>query len=515
MRSVHTRLAAAAAVLVLGAVTASVAPSASAAATTAMAYDFNGDGYADLAVGVPGEDQGATRDSGAVTVVYGSAEGLTGQGGQLWSQDSRGVPGKGETDDRFGTPASGDFNGDGFADLAVGAPGERVGGLAAAGGVTVLYGSSHGLRSSGSRFFSQSTPGVPGDPDRNAQFGAALVAGDFNGDHRDDLAVGAPRDDIGADDNDQGSVTVLLGSGSGLRTTGAQEWDTGSILGRGQGLTGSALDAGDIDGDGRDDLAVLGVDAATILLGAPKGLTSFGSQVWDATRSGIAAALPKAGRVSSLALGDFNGDHHADLAVGSLGANRSNDSADDCSSGFECDGAVAILPGTSNPVEPITAAGRQILYPGAVSVNSTIDFGRTLAAGDLDGDGRDELCAAAGNKGTARLVEVVHFRAGPAIQADASRSWEQEPGQVSGTFEQGDGFAETLQVAQLGRGSQADLAIGVPGEAVGSAAEAGRVVVLYGTPNGVTATGQQTWTQNSPGSRGGAEAGDRFGTLGH
>ena len=55
--------------------------------------DFNGDGYADLAVGVPGEDVGSISDAGAVHVLYGSVSGLTSTWDQLWTQDSPGVPG--------------------------------------------------------------------------------------------------------------------------------------------------------------------------------------------------------------------------------------------------------------------------------------------------------------------------------------------------------------------------------------------------------------------------------------
>lgn len=511
------RRGAALAVLALLVVGASSGPPASAAAAPdrALASDFDGDGYADLVVGVPDEDSGSAQDAGAVNVVYGSAAGLTADGDQLWSQDSRGVPGKSHDDEHFGTTtASGDFDADGYADLAVGAPGETIGGRAEAGGVTVLYGTRDGLRSKGSRFFSQATRGVPGDPDPKGAFGTSLVAGDFDGDDRDDLAIGAPMDDIGPEDNNRGSVTVLLGSRTGLRTTGAQSWDTGSILGQNFASTGLGLDSGDFNADGRDDLAVLRSDAVTTLLGAPKGLTSYGSQIWDSTRSGIAAVMAKPGEISSVAVGDFNGDRHADLALGSRDANRYPDPSDDCFVFGECDGAIAILPGTTNDAGPVTAGGRQILRWGVAGVSGFDNLGRALAAGDVDGDGRDELAAAA-NDISYPKVDVVRFAAGTDIRATGSTEWLQAPlGQVSGTDDREDRFAETLQVAQLGRGPGADLVIGVPGEAVDGRAGAGRVVVVYGTPDGLTVDGQQSWSQASPGIRGTARAGDAFGALG-
>jgi len=93
--------------------------------------DFNGDGFADLAIGMPSKDESRTiKNSGAVAVIYGSANGLTAPAtagavplAQVWTQNSPGVPGDSESNDFFSaTLASGDFNGDNFSDLAIGAP---------------------------------------------------------------------------------------------------------------------------------------------------------------------------------------------------------------------------------------------------------------------------------------------------------------------------------------------------------------------------------------------------------
>ncbi len=68
--------------------------------------DFNGDGFADLAVGVPVEDiTGANTDDGAVNVLYGGSSGLSGVGDQVWHQNSDGVLETAETNDIFGTLA--------------------------------------------------------------------------------------------------------------------------------------------------------------------------------------------------------------------------------------------------------------------------------------------------------------------------------------------------------------------------------------------------------------------------
>ena len=92
---------------------------AAAAGSAAMPFDFDGDGYADLAVGVPGESLRGVKYAGAVQVLYGSAAGVTARD-QLWHQGRKGVKGAPEKGDSFGKPlASADFDADGFADLTL------------------------------------------------------------------------------------------------------------------------------------------------------------------------------------------------------------------------------------------------------------------------------------------------------------------------------------------------------------------------------------------------------------
>ncbi len=157
-------------------------------AASLAAGDFNGDGCDDAVAGVLGEDD----FRGAASVLYGAASGVTATGDQLWTQDSSGIEGVAEAYDYFGASATtGDFNDDGYHDLAVGVMGEEISGVTYAGAINVIYGSSGGLTNAADQVFYRGNSGVLGSSSASAMFGTALADGDFNGDGRDDLAVGA------------------------------------------------------------------------------------------------------------------------------------------------------------------------------------------------------------------------------------------------------------------------------------------------------------------------------------
>jgi len=210
--------------------------------TEVTAGDFNGDGRADVAVGVKYEAVGDVSAAGAVNVIYGSVSGLNVAGNQLWDQGPlAGTPAAG---DLFGTAVTaGDFNGDGRADLAVGASGEDVGTPNAAGTVNVIYGSAAGLVVGGNQSWDQTS--LAGVPETGDVFGDAVAAGDFNRDGRADLAVGAQGEDVG-DNVAAGAVNVAYGNATGLAGGGNQLWDQTTLEGVGEpdDRFGAALAAG-------------------------------------------------------------------------------------------------------------------------------------------------------------------------------------------------------------------------------------------------------------------------------
>ncbi len=485
--------------------------------------DFNGDGYGDLAIGVPRDAFFNNADggfAGSVTVLYGSTGGLSSVGNQVWTQDSPGILDTAERYDKFGDAlATGDFNGDGFADLAVGVPGESVGAISFAGAVNVVYGSPQGLTAGGNQFWNQDSPGIEGSAGFDEAFGLALATGDFNDDGFADLAVGVPWE--GGSLNPLGVVNVIYGSPNGLTATGNQLWgqDSPGVKGVAEGGDGfgAALSAADYNGDGFADLAVgvagerIGttpVGGVNILYGSPAGLTAAENQLWTQDSPGvkdIAEYLDAFGH--TLTSADFDGDGYADLAVGAtLEAIGSITEA----------GAVNVMYGSASG---LSAAGNQFWHqdsPGIKGVAQYSErFSYALASGDFDGDGFWDLAAGVPveDRGTVKWAGGVNVLYGSSsgLLAVRNQQWHQDRSGIKDVAEFNDLFGFALGSRDFNRDGFTDMVVGVPEEDIGDVEDAGAVNVLYGSAGGLSSLGNQFWHRRSRGLRGRAVRGALFG----
>ncbi|MGW3664682.1 FG-GAP-like repeat-containing protein [Streptomyces sp. NPDC005141] len=352
-----------------------------------------------------------------------------------------------------------DFNADGYADLAVAAPAATVGGKDDAGYVTVLYGSSGGVGTTHPQLITRASAGVPGDVVDYDAFGRTSTARDFDGDGYTDLVLGS----------ENGPTIVLWGSPAGLKDAVALSLAPHS----------GPLAAGDVNGDGHADLVV--------------GTGLVGVEFGPFTRTGKSAAR------TVVPFGDEE-DSRYDFIVGDV----TGDGADDIitTHGFEDqghgtrlwkggkDGSVTRVPGSTTPSSE-----------GVIA--------------DFDRDGYGDFATfkfGTSHEDIVTLPGTVEIRYGSpsGLSTRTTKITQNTPG-VPGVNEAGDQFGRALAAGDVTGDGYPDLAVGAPGEAIGSTKAAGSVVLLKGGPKGPTGKGALAFSQSTAGVPGASERDDYFG----
>ena len=494
-----------------------------AVAGTGLKGDFNGDGFSDLAVGIPLEDVGGVANAGAVQVFFGSVFGLNGATGQLITQDTGGVQGVAETNDQFGAAViPGNFNGDAFTDLAIGVPFED-GSVADEGGVHVLYGSNNGLTANADEFFTQNTPGILETSEAGDRFGSALATANFGRSGQADLAVGAPAEDV-AGAVDAGVVHTIYGTPNGLTAVASQLVRRGAggingAVGAGDGF-GAVLTAADFGRGGQADLAVgvpdddlpgaINAGSVHVIYGGAAGLAAPGNHQITQNTGGVDDTSESQDRFgSALAAADLGRSAQADLAIGVP--------AEDHSARGNA-GAVHVLYGTANGV---SSAGESFLTQTTAGVNGVADafdrFGDALVAANVGGSATADLAIGVPFEDVGGAVDAgavaVLYGAANGVSTVNDQLLTQDTAGVIDAAEPADRFGETLAAGNFGLGNEADLAVGVPFENVGAVVDAGGVHILYGSPAQVSTGPDLLLTQDTAGVPDVAETADRFGSV--
>jgi hypothetical protein len=439
-----------------------------------VAYgDVNGDGIRDLIIGVSNAGYNSLAGSGSVYVVYGTKSGfadplpLSGLNGTTGFRVDGGTAG-----DKFGSAvAAGDINGDGYADIVIGAKGTGYNAVSGSGSVYIVYGGATGKMKDGTAWAAtqlisaakpiDGTNGFRLDGDfANENTGTAVAVGDVNGDGYKDIVMGAPL----------AGYNSLAHSGSVFVVFGGPTRKSGTAWAATQQL-----------------LTTCGTHGCTALVGGTDGFLLDG-----------VVTLYEVGM--SVATGDINGDGNADILIGApyAGFNLSNS------------GSVYVVYGGSTMKNGTAwAATNSLTSTSGTVINATNGFrldggaasdymGFAVAAGDVNSDGYADIVigdnsAGYNSKVGSGSVYVVYggasgkMRDGTAWAASQAISAAKPIDGSNGFRLDGatanDDLGTSVAVADINQDGYADIIMGATGAGY-SAAHAGATYVVFGGASG-------------------------------
>ncbi|GGT24390.1 hypothetical protein GCM10010271_29710 [Streptomyces kurssanovii] len=433
-------------------------------AVASSASDFNGDGYSDLVVTDSGATVQGVHDAGQVVVVYGSEKGPATARSQVVDQNGLGL-GKAGQGGRFGAHSlSADLDSDGYADL-----------VATAGRNTlfVVRGGERGLSGAGAARLTGTFP----------------VAGDFNGDGYADLVSTDTETDIG---------TLALGpftrAGKAERTVRLDLAPEGEPFTSGDHIATPSA-AGDVTGDGRDDLVVTWsmygdgnhTPRATVLYrGAADGRLTKGPRLKDAQGKDLYGQEP--------VTADIDKDGYADIVMG-LACEMLGDPVPP-KGGSRIEVSYGGLKGQSSRLEPVRIT-EQAALPGSPRF-TYCTFGHAVSAGDTNGDGYADVAFSgrAGTDAMGRPTVILLLGSAKGLTTQGARLFSRLTPGIRGSDGIEADFGNETALMDTDRDHAAELAIGSAGAAGGSDPI---VWVLPGSPSGVSALDTVTFEQDALG----------------